>query len=107
VRGDTVGVEQQREGQRTVLRLLGEIDMHTVPVVQQALTAACNSDSPADVLVDFTQVTFFDARILGLVAATATRLRAGSCQLTVRGLTDHQERIFRICGLDDLLSANG
>jgi anti-anti-sigma factor len=106
VRGDRVSVEQQLEGRLTVLRLRGEIDVANVPVVEHAMIAACDGDSPpSDVLVDFSEVLFFDARILGLLAATATRLRAGSCRLTVRGLTDHQERVFRICGLDDLLAA--
>jgi anti-anti-sigma factor len=104
VRGDRLRVERQAEGQRIVLQLAGEIDIATVQLVEKAMIRACDGDSPFDVLVDFSQVMFFDARILGLLAATATRLRAGSCQLTVLGLTDHQERIFRICGLDDLLA---
>ena len=92
-----------REGARPVLRLSGELDVATATTVRAALADACQ-DTCGEVLVDLSQVGFFDAATIGIFAQANALLRKQGGRLTLLGLTSHQEKVVRLCFLEDLLA---
>ena len=100
---DKAEVTLQRESDRAILVVRGQLDLDTVAPLRDALVEACRR-GPADVVVDFEDVTFCGADTAGLLAGTAARLRASGCRLSVRGARPPQARVFRLCGLGHLLT---
>ena len=94
-------VELKRATQHiTVVVLRGEIDVHTAPLLGDAVTRGIDGGARA-LVVDLSEVSFIDATGLGVIVVAARRLGPGAVALVLphRGLV----RIFRICGLDRLL----
>jgi anti-anti-sigma factor len=103
---DGFEVTVRAENGGTVVLVRGPLDLATAPLLRAALAEACGlsaEDAQGDVTVDFAAVTFCGADVLGLLAATAARLHARGCQLSVRGARPKQARIFRLGGLGHLL----
>ncbi|PWW63165.1 STAS domain-containing protein [Actinokineospora spheciospongiae] len=61
---------------RVVVRVSGEVDMATAPVLAEALDRAFTGGDPARVVVDLTGVSFFASSGLALLAQTSARARA-------------------------------
>jgi anti-anti-sigma factor len=100
---DLADVMLQDTADGVVMSLRGELDLLTSPTLHAALNAA-RWNSLDDVVVDFANVTFCEARTLGLLASASTRLNAGGRGLTVRSAHPRQARVFRLVGLEHLLS---
>jgi anti-anti-sigma factor len=81
----------------------GELDLDALSSLRAALNVA-RWDRVGDVVVDFADVTFCEAHTLRLLSSTFTRLAAGGRGLVVRGARPRQERVFRLVGLEHLLS---
>jgi anti-anti-sigma factor len=88
-----------------VLCLHGEFDFATLPQVREALLRVC-SEPGSDLLVDFHDVTYCGAALLGLLATTADRLRAQGLRLRVLRAEPAHTRLFRLSGLDHLLEGD-
>ena len=95
-----------RGADRVTVWVRGDLDLVTAPRLDVALYEATRADAPADFLVDFTDVGFFDAQALGVLATAAQRLRATGHRLTVKGLTAFQLSLICLCGLDTALSVD-
>lgn len=100
--GEEARVEDLVVDGRRTLALHGEFDLATLPMVRAALVRAA-AEPDGDLLVDFHAVTFCGADLLGLLAAAAARLRAHGFRLRVRRIRAAEARLFRLCGLEDLL----
>lgn len=83
-----------------VLRVAGEIDMLTVPLVRTALRTA-QEQAPGDLVVDLAGVTFCCVRGFALLADAAHAALAAGTRLAVSGLNDHLDRITTILWLDE------
>ena len=86
---------------RPVLRFSGELDVATAATVRAAVELAC-LEASGEVLIDLAAVQFFDAITLGIFAHANARLNQTGSWLTLRGLNPHQEKVLRICGLENL-----
>jgi anti-anti-sigma factor len=86
-----------------VVVVRGELDLGTLSSLRAALNVA-HWDRLGDVVVDFAAVTFCENHTLGLLSRTHTRLAAGGRGLVVRGAKPRQARVFRLVGLEHLLS---
>jgi anti-anti-sigma factor len=85
-----------------MLSLHGEFDFATLPQVREALIRVC-SEPGSDLLVDFHEVTFCSAGLLGLLATTAARMRGHGFRLRVLRVEPAQKRLFHLSGLSHLL----
>jgi anti-anti-sigma factor len=95
-------VERDSRGGVEIVRLGGEIDLYAAEGLSAALEeAAAASDL---VVVDLLDVRFFDSTAVGLVLELRRRLLGvgGNLVLAVDGL--ETQRIFRITGLDRILT---
>ncbi|MFC4859335.1 STAS domain-containing protein [Actinophytocola glycyrrhizae] len=98
--GATVDVEQH--GIAVVLRVAGELDLVTTPVLSEACTKALRSAPPV-LVIDLTGVTFLAS--VGMSAIVAAH-EAGGEQTKVRVVGGSRDtlRPIRVTGLDNLLS---
>ena len=82
---------------RPVLHFSGELDMATATTVRAAVDQACRG-AHGEVMVDLSDVQFFDAMTLDIFAQAYDRLRESGGRLTLFGLSPHQEMVLRVCG---------
>ena len=81
----------------------GDLDLVTVPQLRFALAEAFGGPA-VDVVVDLTDVDFFELTALHLFAETARRLTRTGGGLFLRGLSPFQDRILVTYGLTRLSS---
>jgi anti-anti-sigma factor len=104
-----VGGEPDTTGQRltwniepaganvSVVSLIGELDLSTIPLVEKGLLA--EASSMGDVIVDLTDVNFIDSSGIGLLIR-AFRSGGGSGRLhTVIAGGSQVERVFELAGI--------
>jgi anti-sigma B factor antagonist len=90
------GVER-REG-AAVVRLAGELDLHTAEEVRETLLELAD-ELPSRLVLDFAAVDFVDSTVLGVLVETRSRLRPhGRLLLVAPGL--ETARALEISGLD-------
>jgi anti-anti-sigma factor len=85
-------------GEMVVLRVVGEVDLCTVAVLQAALGKALAAH-PAHLLVDLTAMTFCCARGLELLTQTSHRTAGKATSFAVSGVSPQITRIW-ILGWD-------
>jgi anti-sigma B factor antagonist len=86
-----------------VVSLRGEVDLYTAPLLRSAIARSLDDGARA-VVIDLSQVTFFDASGLGVVAEAAQRLAPYAPALVCR----HPQivRVLQITGLDRILAVS-
>lgn len=86
-----------------VVRLQGELDMATAPVLDRALTAALASAGGA-VVVDMSSLTFMDSTGIAVLLGAARRAEAAGRSLVVRSPNRPVLKAFRLTGVDQILA---
>lgn len=103
--GSDLVVTSRVTAEAVVISAVGEVDMATVPQLEQALTPGRGGPDPGTRLIlDLTQVSFLGSAGLATVITAATKIdqQGGSLHLVV----GHQHAVLRaleITGLDKLL----
>lgn len=87
----------ERDGAQ-VVRLAGEIDLYAEPALTEALEQAAGCGEL--VVVDLTDVAFFDSTALAAVLAARRRVREAGGDLTLVVGGREATRVFTISGLD-------
>ena len=83
----------------TVVVLAGELDLHRVPALADALRSAAGG-----VVVDLQEVTFLDSATLALLVREYRRLHAAGQELTVLVGEQTPTTVFAITGIDRILT---
>ena len=83
----------------TLVVLAGELDLHRVPALADALQAATGP-----VVVDLQEVTFLDSATLVLLVHEHRRLQAAGQELTVLVGEQTPATVFAITGIDRILT---
>ena len=98
-------VDLVEDRDRVQVRVVGELDLVTAPVLDRHLAGALGRR--ALVVVDLSAVTFLDVRgINTLVSANAAATESGT-RLVVRGAGPHVRRMMSLCGLEGHLALEG
>lgn len=88
----------------TLLRIIGEIDLATVPKLHSALrTAIAGPASPAEVRVDLSAASFIDAAGVGALVDGREAARRAGVGFAVDNPTGVVRRLLDILGLTDAL----
>jgi anti-anti-sigma factor len=96
-------VETIEDRSQVLVRVEGELDLVTAPVLERHLAGAVGRGRPR-IVVDLAAVPFLDVRGLDtIVAADAAARRAGSA-LVVRGGGELLVRLVEVCDLRDRLT---
>ena len=88
------------DSRTSVVSVTGEIDLATVPSLEQRLLGAAE-DRVGEVIVDLTGCTFLDARGLGALTRTRARLSRSNRPFALVLSNPNILRILRITGLDE------
>jgi anti-anti-sigma factor len=85
-----------------LVRVSGELDVATAPLMIDAAACVCGS-LPGDVTVDLRAATFIDAGALGALVGLRAQLLAEQSHLTVLG-NAAVARVALLCGLSELVA---
>ncbi|HEV2071364.1 MAG TPA: STAS domain-containing protein [Acidimicrobiales bacterium] len=85
------------------LRLQGEVDIATLPVLDETLAAVVDGYS-GDVVVDLADVDFIGVAGLGALCSQARHLRQRGDRLVVSSPSAFTRRVIDILGVSELLS---
>jgi len=99
----TVSVElpPQPPGAVPVVKVAGEVDIQTSPVLEERLGAILD-DGQTSVVVDLGDVTFLDSTGLSVLISTLRRCRAAGGELQIVGPRPNVRKVLEITGLTDV-----
>jgi len=101
-----LGITQEDQGEWVVLKLSGEIDMATGPQLRQKIVQRVQ-DGQANLIVDLSEVDFIDSTGLGVLIGGLKRTRSHGGDLRCVGLTEPLKEMFKLTGLDTVLTKEG
>jgi anti-sigma B factor antagonist len=91
----------RRDGTSAVVKVTGEIDVHTSRELRTVLLALAD-EGHTHIVADFSGVRFCDAAGLGALVAANNRVREHHGTVRLTGVRPAQRRILRITRLDRL-----
>lgn len=92
----------EHHGQRSVLRLQGELDVSTRDRLRHAISSALE-DHPSIVVVDLSGLGFADCAGLSILVWAQKRLAASGHELVTTGAKPIVRRLLHLTGLDTYL----
>jgi anti-sigma B factor antagonist len=97
-------VDLERSGVTPVLRVVGEVDLATAPLLRERLDEV--SPSSSTVVVDLSEVTFLDSTGLSVLVGAWKRLARGDVDGDLRlvVLRPTIQKLLDITGLDQVFS---
>lgn len=99
-----LSVDSYRLDDAIVVRAAGEVDMATVPVLEQELTAARESaNAPRVVVADLREVGLLDSIGMSTLVATHQRCQQQQIDFRVVVTTRTVRRAIELVGLDGML----
>lgn len=87
-------------GEIIVLRVMGEVDLCTIPILQAALDASLDQ-GPAYLVVDLARMTFCSVRGLELLTQTGRIAAERETGYAVTGVLPHIHRVWTLCWGND------
>lgn len=96
---------QEREG-RSIVSAVGELDVHTAPVLHAALDPLSQRAGIA-LVVDLSQVGFIDSTGLGVLVTTLKHVREVHGSLDVVVSSPRVFKVFALTGLDVVIPLHG
>ena len=101
-----LGITQKNKDGWVVLELSGEIDMATGPQLRQTIVHRVQ-DGDIRIILDLSGVDFVDSTGLGVLIGGLKRTRSHGGDLQCVGLTEPLKEMFKLTGLDAVLSTEG
>lgn len=96
-------LESRPHGSWTVLRVAGELDLHTSPMLQDRV-AELLAEGVSRLALDLEGVGFMDSSSLGVLVTALKRLRERSGDLTLLGVNGSPLKVLALTGIDRLLT---
>lgn len=96
--GVDLNLEHRSVGERTVLRVAGEVDVYTAPKLREKLVQLVG-DGHHHIVVDMTDVDFLDSTGLGVLVGGLKRVLSHDGSLALVCDQERILKIFRITGL--------
>lgn len=92
-------VGTRQAGSATVVEAVGELDLHTAPMLQTELDEAIEARAPL-IVVDLGGVDFMDSTGLSVIVATVAALRDQGGTLRVVSSSNRITKVFTLTGVD-------
>jgi len=83
-----------------IVRIAGEVDIVTVPVLQRHVDVALSAGRPT-VVFDLAETTFLDARGVGVIVATRKQVTRKGGRLVIRHPPDLVRRVLALADQAD------
>ena len=97
--------EERAGGGAVVLALHGDADLHAAPLLSSRLDGAIDNGAPG-IVVDLSDVPFFDSTALGVLVSGMKRLRATRRQLRLVAPRAEVRRLLELTLLDRVLAVD-
>jgi anti-anti-sigma factor len=88
----------------TTIALSGELDLETVPILEERLVQV-EADGVAAIVIDLVELTFIESEGLRAFLAARERAEANGRQLLLFGAEPQVRRVFELTGKESLLEA--
>ena len=99
-------IDEERAGEgAVVLTLHGDADLHAAPLLGNRLDAAIDNGAPG-IVIDLSDVPFFDSTALGVLVSGMKRLRATRRQLRLVAPRAEVRRLLELTLLDRVLAVD-
>jgi len=99
----SLSIDVSREADRVVLRLDGELDLASVPLLERALQDATSDDAELTIVLDLRGLEFIDSTGLRAILLQDKRsTERGQTFALVRG-PEQVQRLMRMTGVDEHL----
>jgi anti-anti-sigma factor len=102
IHGSPLAIEAVTTDTTTVLVVRGELDVATVPQLQDALAASDGNN----VDLDLSALEFIDASGVGMLASAAAQSRQEGKGLRVLRARPFVQRVLAVCELDHLIGSS-
>ena len=96
----TVDAEPRSHDAAVVVRVSGEVDIQTSPILDSHLQQVLG-EGVASIVVNLAEVTFLDSTGLSVLVAGLKRCQGAGGTLQVVSPRPHVQRIFEVTGLTD------
>ncbi|MDI1460707.1 STAS domain-containing protein [Catellatospora sp. KI3] len=93
-------------GRTAVLVLSGELDLATVEDLERFLDGMRHTGADC-VVLDLSEVSFIDCQSMRIIGHAALAALSTGMDVRVVGLSNLSALVFRVCGLGELLPAEG
>lgn len=94
-----LALENATSGTWTVVRVEGELDLHTSPQLRDHVLALIG-DSPPRVALDLSAVDFMDSSSLGMLVTCLKRVRERDGRFVLVGVSGSPLKVLSLTGLD-------
>ena len=91
------------ENSRLTIALSGEIDHHRARSYIDTIAAKIDAYSPAECVLDLSEVTFVDSSGIAVVINSMRRMAQIEGELFLAGLGEQPRKVFRTSGIDRLV----
>lgn len=95
-------IDSQRVGTWTVLRVSGELDLHTSPALRDSVSELLEAGTRR-LAIDLEHVGFMDSSSLGILVMTLKRLRENDGDLVLVGVNGSPLKVLALTGIDRVL----
>ncbi len=92
-------IENGSSGSWTVVRVAGELDLHTSPQLRDHVLAMVGS-SPTHLALDLSGVDFMDSSSLGMLITCLKRVREQDGEMVLVGVSGSPMKVLTLTGLD-------
>ncbi len=101
-----VRVSSEQSGDAAVVRVEGELDLHTAPTLQAEIDSALEA-KPTLVVIDLSGVDFMDSTGLSVVVATVAAMREHGGEVRVVTGAEKITKVFTLTGVDQQVGLFG
>lgn len=97
-------ITSSKDGSKTLVKVVGEVDVSNAPQLRQELEAALGEATP-QVAVDFSEVPYIDSTGIGVLVGAAHRAQEAGGSLTLSNPQKNVARVLSLLGVDKELVA--
>jgi anti-sigma B factor antagonist len=99
-------IENASSGSWTVVRVAGELDLHTSPQLRDHVFAMLG-DAPSHLALDLSAVEFMDSSSLGMLITCLKRVRERDGEMVLVGVSGSPMKVLTLTGLDKVFELVG
>ena len=96
-------VRVSHSGSTTAIALTGELDIASVPILQECLSEAAAGDA-GTIELDLGSLAYIDSAGLGVLVSAHKRFESSGSSLVIRRPNERVMRIFTVSGLGNYLN---
>ncbi len=99
-------IKLENIGTTLVVKIEGEIDHHTAPMLREKVDRELNSKNIVNLVLDFDGVSFMDSSGIGVIAGRYKEIHARGGKVMVIRVKPQVDKILELSGMKTLLECS-